>query len=133
MLPKNQSFSHIVTLIIFWFFLNIGLLFFNDVLRSDSPRSWFHNTYDSYPLLRIVQPFFSGVGILYLWTKADNTENTGIAWLSFLAVVFVTFLYTVFVPPSEKQRGESDAVPTKTVCVKDNPTQCIELSFPEER
>lgn len=44
-------------------------------------------------MMRIVQPLFTGVLILYLWAKAEYLKNTGIAWLAF-AFVVAMFVYT---------------------------------------
>lgn len=106
MSKRNQALLGILLLVVLWIGLNTGLLFFNDLLRSDSRRSWFNNSYGSYPMIRIVQPFVSGVGILYLWAKAEHAKNTGIAWLGFALLVLATLIYTLAVPAPEHLRGE---------------------------
>ncbi len=129
MSKRNQTLLGIFLLVLLWFGLNTGLLFFNDLLRSDHWRSWFYNSYESYPMIRIVQPFVTGVGILYIWIKAKHTENTGLAWLGFACVVLATLIYTLAVPAPKHLRGETKEIPT-IICDKDDPTKCREFKLP---
>ncbi len=129
MSKRNQTLLGIFLLVLLWFGLNTGLLFFNDLLRSDHWRSWFYNSYESYPMIRIVQPFVTGVGILYIWIKAEHSENTGVLWLCFAFVVVATLVYTLVVPAPKHLRGETKEIPT-IICDKDDPTKCREFKLP---
>lgn len=110
MSKRSQALLGIFLLVLLWFGLNIGLLFFNDLLVSDHHRSWFSNSEKSYPLMRILQPFISGVYILYLWAKTESAENTRLAWLGFAMIVFLTLIYTLSTSTTPKSMDKSTII-----------------------
>lgn len=95
MSKRNKNLFIILFVVLWWFFLSFGFVFFIDVFASDYRWTWFHITEESYPMMRIIQPLFSGVLILYFWAKAEYLKNTSIAWLAFAFIVAAMFIYTV--------------------------------------
>lgn len=132
MSKRNQTLLGILLLVVLWFGLNIGLLFFIDLLYSDHWRSWFSESAESYKVGRIIKPFISGVFILYLWVKI-GIERTGILWLCFAFVVLATLIYTLAVPAPkhliQSLSGDTKEIPT-IICDKDDPTKCREFKLP---
>lgn len=109
----------IVVLVVWWLYHTIGMLFFIDELHSNHWRSWFNESDDSYPVGRVIKPLFLGVGILYIWLKAD-IKNTGIAWLGFAILVAITFFYTLAVPPTTYPSGSPPKNNKPTIVCNDN-------------
>lgn len=124
MSKRNQALLGIFLLVLWWFYLNIGLLFFIDLLRTDHWRSWFNETDDTYPTSRIIKPLVSGVFILYLWVKI-GIEKTAIAWLSFAGVVLATLIYTLATPIKQAPSNK----PT-IVCDKNHENCHVQLPKP---